>query len=66
MGKQEGMGTVEYPQVKFKGFFHLGYVRIQPADLINNFYICDFEWYNAVHANLAITIVYVVLMIMWN
>ncbi|XP_028408080.1 radial spoke head 1 homolog [Dendronephthya gigantea] len=25
MGKQEGMGTVEYPQMKFRGFFHIGY-----------------------------------------
>ena len=28
MGQQEGMGTVEYPQVKFRGFFHLGFVSI--------------------------------------
>ena len=28
MGKQEGMATVEYPQMKFQGFFHVGYVCI--------------------------------------
>ena len=28
MGNQEGMGVVQYPQMKFQGFFHLGYVCI--------------------------------------
>jgi hypothetical protein len=28
MGNQEGIGIVEYPQMKFRGYFHLGCVCI--------------------------------------
>ncbi len=26
MGKAEGVGVVEYPQMKYRGYFHLGSV----------------------------------------
>ena len=34
MGRQEGVGIVEYPQMKLRGYFHLGYVSTRGRHLV--------------------------------